>query len=515
MTRARASRIAIAVVTLLAAAGCSDSPAEPSAGSDSDPVGFVHFVAAVTNPFFPLAPGTTARYQGREEGEEVTSTVEVLGETRMVMGVVATVVRERVYLDGALSEESFEWYAQDADGNVWHLGEDSRRIENGQVVGREGSWEAGVGGARPGIIMWGDPAARVGESYRQEYSAGEGEDWGRVVAVGQSVEVPYGRFTGCVQTEDWDALEAGAVENKFYCPGTGPTLELLVQGGSERLELVDVAVRAVEVAPAVVLAVGDIASCRSEGDEATSRLVDSLPGVVLTLGDHAYMRGSSAEYRDCYEPSWGRHRGRTRPTPGNHDYGSPGASPYFDYFGVAAGPPGRGYYSFELAGWHVVSLNSNVDMRAGSAQERWLRADLAAHPARCTLAFWHHPRFSSGEHGNHDALAPLWRALHDAGADVIVQAHDHIYERFAPLAPDGRPDPAHGVRSFVVGTGGAELYPFRDQPAAGSEVRHNGTLGILELTLHPDRYDWEFVPVDGAEGVDRGSDRCHGGATSS
>lgn len=263
----------------------------------------------------------------------------------------------------------------------------------------------------------------------------------------------------------------------------------------------------------MLLAAGDIASCTSSGDEATAALVDARPAAaVVTLGDNAYDRGTPREFAECYEPSWGRSRTRTRPSPGNHDYGTRGAAGYFGYFGAAAGDPATGYYSYDVGTWHVVSLNSNctaVPCGPGSAQERWLRADLAASNTRCTLAYWHHPRFSSGRvHGSSSVVAPLWRALYDAGADVVLAGHEHHYERFAPLDPAGGPDEARGIRSFVVGTGGRSLYPF-GPPVPGSEVRDRSTFGVLSLTLHAEGYDWAFLPVAGGWFTDQGSGRCH------
>lgn len=281
------------------------------------------------------------------------------------------------------------------------------------------------------------------------------------------------------------------------------------QQGSHALVRLDRVAHAVE-ATAVVLAAGDIARCESTGDEATARLLDSLPGTVLSLGDHVYAEdGSRASFHGCYDLSWGRHRARTRPTPGNHEYKVPGATDYFDYFGAAAGPRGQGYYSFDVGAWHLVSLNSNIDMREGSPQERWLRADLGAHPARCTLAFSHAARFSSGrDHGSTQALAPLWRVLYQANVDVVLQAHDHVYERLAPATPNGQLDPRRGIRSFVVGTGGAGADRFSRRPVRASEVRYNGGPGVLKLELRPDGYSWEFITASGRVG-DRGEGRCH------
>ena len=266
-------------------------------------------------------------------------------------------------------------------------------------------------------------------------------------------------------------------------------------------------------ATATLLAAGDIADCSASGDEATAALLDARPeGVVATMGDNAYPRGTAREFAECYGPTWGRHRDRTRPAPGNHDYQTSHAEGYFGYFGAAAGTPGRAYYSYEVGSWHVVVLDSNcggTSCRAGGAQERWLRADLAARGAPCTLAYWHHPRFSSGSvHGSDDAVGPLFQTLYEAGADVVLAGHEHNYERFAPLDPAGRIDTARGIRSFVVGTGGRSHYGFGD-PITGSEVRNGDTYGVLELTLEPGGYRWEFLPQAGKTFTDSGSGTCH------
>jgi acid phosphatase type 7 len=265
-------------------------------------------------------------------------------------------------------------------------------------------------------------------------------------------------------------------------------------------------------APAVFVGAGDISSCNNDNDEATAALLDTIDGTVFTLGDNAYGEGSKSQFADCYAPTWGRHLDRTRPSPGNHDYRTADAGAYFAYFGAIAGDPSQGFYSFDLGGWHIISLNSNCDdiggCDDGSPQMTWLRDDLAAHPAQCTLAYWHHPRFSSGEHGNDDDVAPLWSALYDSGAEIVLSGHDHTYERFAPQDPTGAPDPDRGIRQFVVGTGGAGFYDFQEiQP--NSEIRDNETFGVLKLTLDPAGYTWEFIPVAGATFTDTGSGTCH------
>ncbi|MGH7614974.1 MAG: metallophosphoesterase, partial [Gemmatimonadales bacterium] len=254
---------------------------------------------------------------------------------------------------------------------------------------------------------------------------------------------------------------------------------------------------------------GDIGDCNSDGDEQTAALLDSLPGTVFTAGDNAYSDGAASEFAQCYNASWGRHKARTRPAPGNHDYRSSRARPYYAYFGAQAGDSRTGYYSYDLGAWHVIALNSNIGMKAQSAQGRWLRADLAATTARCVLAYWHHPRFSSGtEHGSDSRTDPLWQTLDDYGADIIISGHEHNYERFAPQTPSGVAAPDRGIRQFVVGTGGADLYSF-GTPIPNSEVRSGDTWGVLRLTLWPDAYDWEFIPVAGGSFRDSGNGTCH------
>ena len=263
------------------------------------------------------------------------------------------------------------------------------------------------------------------------------------------------------------------------------------------------------VAPSVLVGAGDIADCAKPGDSLTANLMDTIPGTVFAVGDNAYPNGTSAEYKNCYGPTWGRFKARTRPVPGNHDYLTAGASGYFRYFGSAAGASGKGYYSYDLGAWHVVALNSNIAMNVGSAQEVWLKADLATSTKQCTLAYWHHPLFSSGNEGAHTDTRPLWQDLYDAGAEVVIVGHDHDYERFAPQSPDGVADSLHGIREFVAGTGGGGLFTVYP-PVPNSEVLNNQTLGVMKLTLHSTGYTWKFLPVAGKTFTDEGSGRCHG-----
>ena len=262
---------------------------------------------------------------------------------------------------------------------------------------------------------------------------------------------------------------------------------------------------------AVLVGAGDIASCASTGDEETADLLDSIEGTVVALGDNVYESGTASEYADCYDPSWGRHKGRTKPAPGNHDYLTPHATGYYGYFGAAAGDPTMGYYSYDLGAWHIIVLNSQCKAVVGDCvrdgeEVQWLRADLAAHSQTCTLAYWHHPRFSSGLNGSDVYVDEFWQALYEYHADVVLGGHDHDYERFAPQDPSGNADP-RGIRQFVVGTGGGSHISIVS-PIANSEVRDDETYGVLQLTLHPKSYDWQFIPVAGSTFADSGSGAC-------
>jgi hypothetical protein len=257
---------------------------------------------------------------------------------------------------------------------------------------------------------------------------------------------------------------------------------------------------------AVLVGAGDIARCGVEGAEKTARLLDRIDGTVFLAGDNAYMRGSMDNYRACYEPTWGRHRHRTRPVPGNHEYETPGAAGYFRYFGASAGAPGVGYYSYTAGSWLVLALNSEVPSGEGSAQLHWVRQQLANSP-RCTAVIWHRPLFSSGRNGANPDMRELWQTLYQMNADIVINGHDHVFERFAPQTPDGRPDPVKGIRQFTVGTGGAPLYDIPTR-AANSEVVAS-VWGVGTFTLQNDGYRWEFVPVDGESFRDSGAGVCH------
>lgn len=258
----------------------------------------------------------------------------------------------------------------------------------------------------------------------------------------------------------------------------------------------------------VLLAAGDVGDCLQPGAARTGELLDRHGGTILALGDLAYPHGSTRDFIQCYHPHWGRHLNRTMPVPGNHEYETPGAEPYFTYFGERAGIRGEGYYSFTRAGWLILALNSERPMAEGSPQLTWLRGQLTASPTRCTLAYWHRPLFSSGPNGNNPDVLPLFRALYVAGADLVLAGHEHSYERFGPQDPEGRADPARGIRQFVAGTGGASLSPALGPARVSSEAR-GSDWGVLKLSLTGSSYSWEFVSAAGGVGGDRGSAQCH------
>ena len=247
---------------------------------------------------------------------------------------------------------------------------------------------------------------------------------------------------------------------------------------------------------------GDISTCTNDNDELTARLLDNIPGVVFTTGDNVDEIGTYSEFMNCYDPTWGRHKDRTNPVPGDHEYFASDSSGYFQYFNV---PP---YYAYNLGSWRIYGLNSEIGVEEDSKQAIWLKLDLALNPNKCVLAFWHRPRWSSGStYGNNMRMQTIWKILYDAGAELVLNGNEQNYERFMPMDADGLADP-FGMREFVVGTGGGALYPF-GSPLPASQVRNDSTYGVLKLTLRPDRYDWEFVPVAGSTFTDSGSTECH------
>lgn len=267
-----------------------------------------------------------------------------------------------------------------------------------------------------------------------------------------------------------------------------------------------------------IYAAGDIAQCgklkaadtpaAQTAELIATRLANDKTAAVLTLGDHTYPVGLLSEFYNCYDKTWGKFKDRTHPAPGNHEYYTPEAIGYYSYFSEPNDPSRRSYYSVEIGKWHIVSINSNLRDDAFAAQLEWLKKDLARHPAKCTLAYWHHPVFSSGGHGNNNFMRPVWQALEDANADVVLAGHDHDYERFAPQDVEGRRDNAHGIREFIVGTGGARLTPLLFGKI-NSEVSNNNTFGVLKMVLKENSYEWEFLPVAGSNFTDHGKGECH------
>ncbi|MGA2095285.1 MAG: metallophosphoesterase [Candidatus Acidiferrum sp.] len=267
----------------------------------------------------------------------------------------------------------------------------------------------------------------------------------------------------------------------------------------------------------VLVGAGDIAGCKDlDGARATAKLLEKIPGTIFAAGDLAYEYGTPANFQNCYDPTWGEFKSRTKPALGNHEYGEPAATGYFQYWGAAAGPLGKGYYSFDLGSWHIVAFNTNCGAKdlggcgKGSPQEEWLGKDLAEHPDACVLAFGHHALFSSGlskAHAVHPELKELWQDLYAAHAALVLAGHEHSYERFGPQDPDGHADPANGIREIVVGTGGRSHDPL-GFAMANSEVRNTDTYGVIKLVLTPGHYTWEFIPEEGKTFTDSGSGDC-------
>ena len=263
----------------------------------------------------------------------------------------------------------------------------------------------------------------------------------------------------------------------------------------------------------VLVGAGSIANCRTANDDATARIVASIPGTVFTLGDAAGSKGTSADYRTCYGPTWGVFLDRTRPAIGSGDYGTPGAAGYFGYFGARAGSPAQSWYAYDLGSWRIYVLNSSCTLIGGcgkgSAEERWLLADLASHPRACIGAYWQKARFSSGTFGDDRAFQAFWTDLYDHGAEFVINGHDRNYQRYAPQTPAGRPDPARGIREFVVGTGGNGLANVQVDPVPNREVANDTSYGVLKLVLHPSGYEWQFVSTPAVPFTDSGADSCH------
>ena len=268
-------------------------------------------------------------------------------------------------------------------------------------------------------------------------------------------------------------------------------------------------------ADSVVMVAGDIVcpprlattptKCRDE--QTSDILLANKPDRVLTAGDNQYDEGKFRHFRNAYHLTWGRLKDITRPTAGNHEYRTEDAKGYFNYFDSRAGKPNKGYYGFKQEDWQLIALNSNIGVRRGSRQVEWLRRKLTTNPSNCTMAYFHHPLYSSGEHGNNPKMKPIYRLLHGAGVELVIAGHDHNYERFAPMNAFGERR-SDGVRTIIVGTGGANHRPIANVKPH-SRVRNDDTFGVLKLILRLNTYDWEFIPEEGKSFTDSGSDDCH------
>ena len=332
------------------------------------------------------------------------------------------------------------------------------------------------------------------------------------IAVGDQIQVTATATPGTSAARSWASSNesvATVTQSGLVTGITAGTATITVSAGETSGSATVNVVDTPGAGSAILLAAGDIATCTNDFDEATARILDANPsGVVAPLGDNAYVDGTASEFANCYGPTWGRHLARTMPAVGNHEYQTPGATGYYGYFGAKAGDPSKGYYSYDHGAWHIVVLNSNIAHDANSPQLAWLRADLEANRRACTLAYWHHPRFSSGNHGNDSRESAIWDALFAYDADVILNGHEHSYERFAPQTPAGIADDSRGIRAFVVGTGGTLLRGIGTRKA-NSEVFNSASHGILKLTLSADRYAWQFLPIAGQSFTDSGSGACH------
>ena len=440
-----------------------------------------------------------------------TMTVYVGGTARGTVSLPGPVDTSTSDLTLASSSGAYDWFSGELDEVAVY----TRALTAKQVASR--ITDAGVARATAGPVVIDTPAPGMVADARPTFGGAAGAELGDASSVtlrihrgattrGTQVAVLRGR----VRSAGVFSLRSRALRTGTYTVTAEQTQSGRVARSAPRTFRVNAS------APPVLLAAGDIAGCDSTGDEATARILDRQRGMVAPLGDLVYEFAQPADFANCYDPNWGRQRARTRPIPGDHDYAElqTDAEPYFAYFGALAGDPKQGYYSYDLGTWHVIALNSVCSKAGGcgptSPQVHWLKRDLAAHPRRCTLAYWHDPRFSSGAvHGSSRSVIEFWRALYAAGAELVMNGNDHGYERFTPLTPDGRPRPGRGIRQFVVGTGGRSHYRFRTRILRASRVHDGSTFGVLQLTLAPGRYSWRFLPVAGGTFRDAGSSPCH------
>ena len=451
----------------------------------------------------PMSPGMTFRVQRRIDGGAWTS-VAMPDPTRTRVAV--TMAAWRVH--------EFRVAPVDAAGErgAWSVTPRLRArhaMEVEPIGSFAGTWQRKTGAA------WLEGSSRIAKSPDASarfqvralgvaWVATKGPDRGRpVIAVD-------GTTLGTVDLRAAAVTYRRVVWARTWATAETRTIEVRAGGGATPMDVDGLLILEQPTRDPVLVGAGDIASCTSSGDEATASILDGIEGTVFTAGDNVYRDGTASEFKNCYGPSWGRHRERTRPVPGNHDYHTARAAGYKGYFGSAATPRGTTWYAYDLGAWRVYALDSEClaigGCGASSAQGRWLVTDLARHPRRCVAAIWHVPLFSSGEHGNDRTMAWTWRTLDAAGADVVIAGHEHDYERFSRQNADGTPTTA-GMREFIVGTGGIKLRAF-GRRVRNSVVRWNGSHGILALTLRPASYSWRFVPVPGSSFRDAGSTAC-------
>jgi len=324
---------------------------------------------------------------------------------------------------------------------------------------------------------------------------------------------------GLALTYSWnfgDSTKGSGARPSHTYPNDGTFTVSLVVTNSKSISSAPATTTAAVARGVLFVGAGNIATCGMTKDEATAALIDALPTAhVFTTGDNAFPNGSDAAYTNCYAPSWGRFLDRTRPVLGNHDYDTLNARGAFDYFGARLGPPGLGYYSYDLGTWHIIVLNDHgsdsLFLDPATPQGQWLTADLAAHTNLCTIAMWHVPLFNSSNVPGWTTSPqhkPIWDTLYPAGVDIVINGQQHNYERFKPMTPGGDVDTARGIREFNVGTGGSSVEDFTVSIHPNSETRA-AVYGVLQLTLKATGYDWKFLPIPGSNYSDSGSGTCH------
>jgi hypothetical protein len=467
--RARRSTVAAICGGLLAAAAIA-TVSPPTTGAAAPPPEASSAAALTTTTFTPVADTFVAAYNpGGNFGTRTTMAVDASAVQNAFMKFSVTGVADITSVKLRLHVADITGSASDV-GGTWSLMSNTGWSESLVTFNNQPA----IDGAQLGT---------VGQVKRNTWV--EIDVTGKITGNGT---YSIGGTSTSVDGAEYDSREAGA---------TAP--QLVITSGSEPPPSAD----------PVIVGAGDIANATS-GKFATADLINALPdATVFTLGDNVQKDGLASEFTNWYDPSWGVFKSRTKPIPGNHDYKTSSGAPYYNYFGSLAGTAGQGYYSYNLGSWHLVALNSEISTAKGSPQEIWLRNDLAADTRPCTLAYWHKPLYSSSAlHGPNNYTRPLFRALYDDNAEVVLNGHNHHYERYAPMDPWGVLSPTRGIRQFTVGTGGASHVAF-GTIHPNSEVRNDTAYGVLKLTLHSNSYDWQFIPIAGQTFTDSGTTSCH------